>query len=687
MDEQMIRQWWDVFKNNSDLTEIRILDGKKTYSGYYKNIENILRDIRSHEKNNIYFILNRIDEGCYGRTQNEHLEIYPKATTNDNDIVGRDFILIDIDPKRKADTNSTDEELERAHLKAVEIYKFLMQNGFYEPIICMSGNGYHLLIRVAMKASDENTELVKRFLNALGMIFTDEYCDIDLKVFNNSRICKLYGTKSNKGADIKDRPKRCSKIIKVPQTISINDNEYIKKIAELYPQEIIPSKENNYSAEKFDLDAFISKHNIEVSKIENVNDGKKYILDHCLFDSNHKGKDAVIFQRDNGAISYFCFHSSCSNHNWKEVRQMFEPNAYEKKYENRTNVKPKYNRDHKDEFIPQDINEKKGDVWIKLGDVQKAKMDENDFIITGITEFDRLGLGLKRKYLTVLSGLRSSGKSSLINMMMLNQAQHKYNIGLWSGEMDSSDIKQWLYLQAAGKQYVNKRGESEYYETKEYIDKKISIWLDKYLSIYNNKYSNDVLQLINEIKNRHLKECFDIIYIDNLMVLGDDSLDGTIIDRNKKTLILLHNLAEELNIHIVLIAHPNKNNGLLRLGMISGTADISNLAQNVFLWHRVKYNEDEYIHDFERDYDDFFGNGAFQRIKQYSNILEIAKFRSKGSLMGKVFGMYYEKETGRFKNYISEHINYNWEDQPIQQAIDYDNSIPFEPPTDENAPF
>ena len=687
MDEQMIRQWWDVFKNNSELTEIRILDGKKTYSGYYKNIENLLRDIRQHENDNIYFTLNKVDEGCYGRTQNESLVLYPKTTTNDNDIIARDFILVDIDPKRKADTNSTDAELEMAHLKAVDIYKFLLSNGFYEPIICMSGNGYHLLIRVAMKASEENTELVKRFLNALGMIFTDEYCDIDLKVFNNSRICKLFGTKSNKGADIKSRPKRYSKIVKVPQALKINDNEYIKKIADIYPEEIKPSKENNYSTEKFDLDTFITKHNIQVSRIENINGGKKYILDHCLFDSNHKGKDAVIFQRDNGALSYFCFHSSCSMHNWREVRQMYEPNAYERKYENRTNIKPRYNRDYKEEFIPQDKNDEKGDVWLKMGDIKKAKIDESEFILTGITEFDKYGLGLKRKYLTVLTGLRSSGKSSLINTMILNQAQKKYNIGLWSGEMDAADIKQWLYLQAAGKQYVKKRGQSEYYETTEYIDSKISLWLDKYFYIYNNKYSNDVLQLINEIKNRHKVECFDIIYIDNLMILGDESLEGTIIDRNKKTLILLHALAEELNIHIVLIAHPNKSNGLLRLNMISGTADISNLAQNVFLWHRVKYDENEYIHDFERDYDEFFGNGAFNKINQFSNILEVAKFRSKGSLMGKVFGMYYEKETGRFKNYISEHINYNWEENPLEEEFSYDNEMPFDPETEEDPPF
>ena len=36
MNELDIRKWWDIFKKNGNLTEIRILDGKRTYSGYIK---------------------------------------------------------------------------------------------------------------------------------------------------------------------------------------------------------------------------------------------------------------------------------------------------------------------------------------------------------------------------------------------------------------------------------------------------------------------------------------------------------------------------------------------------------------------------------------------------------------------------------------------------------------------------
>jgi len=109
------------------------------------------------------------------------------------------------------------------------------------------------------------------------------------------------------------------------------------------------------------------------------------------------------------------------------------------------------------------------------------------------------------------------------------------------------------------------------------IDEKISKWIDQYFSLYSNNYSGDILQLIAEIKAQHKKQFFDIIYCDNLMTIGDSSLTGTIIERNKQVLLLLSNLAKELNIHIVLIAHPNKSKGLLRMADISGTAACKNI--------------------------------------------------------------------------------------------------------------
>lgn len=1002
MNERTIRQWYDVFKDNNKLTEIRILDSRKTFSGYFTDIETLLQAIKPYNNYNIYFTLNAINPSCYDREQKDKIIQKPKSTTSDNEIIAIDWIMVDIDVEKPSDTNSTDEEKELAKPIVNAIFKYLRDEGFSEPIICDSGNGFHLNYRVAMLNNEENTLIRKNFLNALSMMFSTDKVKVDCSTYNASRICKTYGVISRKGSsNSKDRPQRESSIVRVPKEIKVTSNALIKKVADIIPKPEKPDKYNNYSTERFDIDAFISKHNIDIRNISNFSGGRKYVLNFCPFNESHKAPDSALFVMDSGAIGFKCLHNSDSDKGWREFRSYYEPDAYDRKY-NSFRFTPKYNRDAPKEFVAQTKDEDKGNIWIKLGDVEKPKLNPSDFIPTGITELDRKGLGLMRKHITVLSGLRSCvdcdteffngyewkkiseyvqgekvlqynvdgsaelvypldyikdkadklwlmktqnngvnqcvsddhriiyksskgnlceknmidlitmhnnsmhgfcgkfyttfkyagsgidlsddeirlmcavicdgsfsgkykdksicrlnlkkdrkkirlesllnrmgldyrkeqynpkdlgysnylfsaprtekafgafwyqcnakqlgiicdeitywdgsmkhkphqyfstnkknadfiqfaysaigirssisidnrighlqkssngktyirksicytvfkndghrsntsifnstkkneikqyntkdgykycftvpsgmlvlrredcinitgncGKTSLLNMITLNAIKHKYKVGMWSGEMDAGEIKQWMYLQAAGKQYVSKRGNSEFYETNHIVDTKISNWLDPYFSLYSNEYSQDANQLASSIEKRFDEEKFDLICLDNLMCLGDESLNGTLNEKDKQKVLIITRLAKKLNVHIILVAHPNKANGLLRLANISGTGDITNLAQNVFLWHRSKYNEFEHIREFERDYEELFGAGSFIKMREYSNILEVAKFRAKGTIMGSTYGMFYEKESGRFLNAPTEHIVYGWQDNPVQQEMKY----------------
>src|SRR5574344_2971191 len=116
MNEATIRQWYDVFKDNNELVEIRIMNpnDKRVYSGYFTDIETLLSKIKRFGHCNIYFTLNVINKACGSREQRNKIVISPKATTSDNDIVARKWCLIDIDIDKPSDTNSTDEEKELA---------------------------------------------------------------------------------------------------------------------------------------------------------------------------------------------------------------------------------------------------------------------------------------------------------------------------------------------------------------------------------------------------------------------------------------------------------------------------------------------------------------------------------------------------------------------------------------------
>ena len=241
IDERQLRQWWQIFNPDNKLVEIRLL-GKNTYSGYFVNVDTIITQLRPLlDHNNMqyygamqaYFTLNEIDGSLYSREQHDVFVKKPKSTTTDGDITRRRMILVDLDPARAASISSSSDEFEKAHLKAVAVYRYVMKEGFKEPIITQSGNGYHLYIPCDMPNDEEHNELVKRFLQSLSNMFSGDGVDIDEKVFNPARIDKLIGTWAKKGSDTKERPWRLAKFVKIPSDLSPNDDALFQKIADL----------------------------------------------------------------------------------------------------------------------------------------------------------------------------------------------------------------------------------------------------------------------------------------------------------------------------------------------------------------------------------------------------------------------------------------------------------------------
>jgi len=680
MDRKQVYTWWSLFHQEDDVIEVRVI-GEKNYSGYYKDVENLIRDIEPIDNLNgeqIYFTLNTINPDCYGRSQNERLSYMGKTTptTSDNDIVGRKWIMIDLDPKRPAGTSSTNEQVEKAHLKAVEVYKFLKANGFSEPVVAMSGNGFHLDIPCKMAISDANDAIIKRFGMALAMMFDDEYIEVDKKVHNRARLCKLYGTTAKKGTpNLADRPWRVSHILKYPDEIVPTDIAYFKKIADLYPEDAPkPSSDNNWGKEKFDLVSFLDRHGIRYTA-QRVADGTKYVLEHCVFNEQHKGKDAAIFQRDNGAIAYVCFHSSCSQYTWKDVRLKFEPDAYDKKDYQEYQFKRRYDYRHQfqpEPFKPIEETEEKGKVWLKMSEIKKPLFSFNDFIPSGITELDRRGVGFKRGMVSVWTGKRGCGKSSLLNMLILNAAQKGFKSALWTGELTDSMAKTWIYLQAAGKQYNERQYGTDYFVTPEKIADRIDPWIDKYFWLFNNKYGDNFKQIEEQVRKLVKESGIDVVIFDNLMTLDIRMLDENKYDRQGILLQSLEDLAKELNIHIHLVAHPHKSLAYIQVDNISGSGDISNKADNIFVLSRVdtafKQNAKEYMSAM--DYQDIIDSGC-------TNVIEVGKFRSKGTLMGSFFKLWFEEESNRLKNNIAESIVYGWEEPPHQETLPYNDSQPY----------
>lgn len=690
INEDTIRLWWELFVRENGFTEVRIL-GRYQYSGYFSNVENLINAIKpyaSMDDEQVYFVLNKIDSACYGRTQSEKIVKSPKITTNDNDIVRRSFVFVDFDPVRKSGTNASNEEFELAHKKAQDVFRFLRDRGFSEPIICRSGNGMHLTYKVDFPNDEQTTETLKKFYEYLASVYTDDKVDIDTKVFNLARLCKLYGTMAKKGANLQDRPWRMSEIIYVPKDICLTSIEKFQEIAELLPKEEpkqrLQSNVGWNRGERFDLEGWLNSYSIEYRKKA---DGSsvKYEIKECPWKDQHSSNNpysSALFQDADGKITYSCAHSHCKDKQWKDFRLFYQPDAYTKQFEQRRYVQ--YAPVQRPKYQIKDVLPELGEKWLSISSIKKVDLSQIENVKTGFTELDRNIVGLNMSEVTLLSGSNSSGKSSWLNTLLLNIINQGVGCALWSGELRPDILKTWIQMVAAGRDYLRA---SSYADGKYYVPnniaEKIDEWLDGKFFLYNNDYGNTWEQIFHDM-NELLKVNVKVFALDNLFSLNIDLLEGDKNNKQKELILQIKEFAKKNQVHIILVAHPRKVMSFLRKNDISGSSDLTNAVDDVFIIHRVN-------NDFFRAGAEFFGHSEIQRFQGFGNVIEVAKNRMYG-VVDLMVGMQYEVESRRFKNTMDENIHYGWEERTVQSTIEtesqsYESSMPFEPYDAGDAPF
>ena len=666
-DENEIRKAISIIKQGSTtgVFEVRIIrnNKKNPLTGYFKDVNVMLEQLkRQNLKNtNVYIVLNEINKACYARYARDVFMEREQGTT-DKEIIGRWWMLIDVDPDRPSGTSSTNEQVSKAKMKAQEVYEFLMQQGFSEPVIAQSGNGYHLLFRICIRISDENNKVFERFVKTLNTLFSDGEMKIDTTVHNPSRVCKLYGTLAQKGSNTEEYPHRMSRIEYCPKVLIPNPIEYFQKVCNIIPDKPdTPQRYNNYHGEKFDLVAWMQKHGLHY-RVASASDGTKYILDHCPFDESHKGKDAMIFQGNNGAIGFHCFHDSCSDKTWRDVRVLFEPDAYERKWQQQEQqMYGHYNRDRQIKPPPEPMVETPDNpIWYTPMDVFNLPKEEVHYIKTGYDGIDQKLYGLKKKAISVLTGLRSAGKSTWLDGLILNAIQDGNTVGCYSGELDEKNFMRWLIRQAAGRSGVEAGRYEGQWNVPYKSQKAISEWLQGKFFLYNNHHGNNYEQIREQIKKKITEDKLDLMVIDNLMALDIGDLSYQQLDAQKKFVLSLKTIAVESDVHILFVAHPRKTVSFLRLEDISGSGDLANAVDNAFLIHRN--NE-----DFKLRSKEMFKWGDDHIAYSGTNVIEVAKDRESGT-QDWFIPLWYEVETKRLKNSLAENILYGWRTDAEHEA-------------------
>ena len=292
---------------------------------------------------------------------------------------------------------------------------------------------------------------------------------------------------------------------------------------------------------------------------------------------------------------------------------------------------------------------------------------------SGVGAIDKKIGGFNLGELSIWSGSNGSGKSTFLNQMSIEAANQEFKAAIFTGELKPEREMYWLHLQAAGPNYVQKAQNDNYYYVPLETSRKFDVWAENKIFIYNNQAGLKADSVIKALRTCAEKEKINLVILDNLMSL---QLGGGDKYEQQAALVLeLSQFAKDCNVHVHFVAHPRKSIAFLRKTDISGTADITNAADNVFVIHRLNK-------DFEKQSKEFFGfdKGHPLYTSGFSNIIEICKNRDLG-VQDELIGIFFDQSSKRFLNSTGEVKAYGWEGQHTSSGLEG-----FEPCSDES-PF
>jgi hypothetical protein len=339
--QALLASWLRLFHPEPNpVIEMRLLkikDKGRSYTynvGGYFDAEHFLGAATralDREAEGTYFTLNPLRNGVDARCQNKLKQAEAGRQTTKNDVAKRQWLPIDADPVRPSGISSTKEERDKAWQDIRPLRDFLKAQGWADPVVASSGNGYHLYYRIDLPANDGG--LVERVLKELDRRFSTPETRIDPAIHNSNQITKLYGTFARKGENTADRPHRRSHLIEVPGCespwdVSTADVRVVsKEQLEAVGGAAAPRKRggpsrNGRQDHKLIVPTYLTHVGVTVHRERPGGGGTVWHIE-CPFDPSHGGNhgDTVVGQLANGATYFTCNHPDCGGKGWADFKK------------------------------------------------------------------------------------------------------------------------------------------------------------------------------------------------------------------------------------------------------------------------------------------------------------------------------------------------------------------------------
>lgn len=233
---------------------------------------------------------------------------------------------------------------------------------------------------------------------------------------------------------------------------------------------------------------------------------------------------------------------------------------------------------------------------LNLADV---KPFDNISVLSGFHELDAAIGGFYAGELTVWTGKRGGGKSTVLGQTLLESVERGCPVCAYSGELSAWRFKQWIAQQAAGPDYItpylDEYTKKECFRIEAEAEKRIDAWWDKKFFLYDNTVSNASHEenIIRTFEYAFRKHGCGVFLLDNLMVVdfeetrsnqenyyrAQSAFTGRLVEFAKKT-----------ETHVHLVVHPRKTQGkggIDDADDVGGSGDITNRADNVISMERL----------------------------------------------------------------------------------------------------
>lgn len=231
---------------------------------------------------------------------------------------------------------------------------------------------------------------------------------------------------------------------------------------------------------------------------------------------------------------------------------------------------------------------------LDFADIDVHEQRHVERVVSGIPALDRTIGGFAPGELSVWTGKRGEGKSTLMGQILLDAVDQGHVVCAYSGELPAKQFKAGLQQQAAGYHHVSKQEDQRtgkvIWDLHPGIETEIDSWARGRLLLTDIRRENahDEDNIIRLFEYAARSRGADVFLVDNIMTaqLKNEPAIGFWRAQSVFTGRLM-DFAMRNDVHVHLVAHPKKSDKPIEADDVAGSGDITNRANNVFKVERV----------------------------------------------------------------------------------------------------